>query len=37
MKLFTCWRDKTDEYDLTKPEIRKSLIDIGFVVKRRDL
>jgi hypothetical protein len=35
-KLFTCWEDKTDEYDLTKPEVRKSLIEIGFIAKRRD-
>jgi hypothetical protein len=34
--MLTCYHDKTDEYDLTDPAVRKHLIEVGFVVKRRD-
>ena len=34
--MLTCYHDKTDEYDLTDPVVRKHLIEVGFVVKRRD-
>lgn len=36
--LFVCVHHpmKKDTYDITKPEIRKQLIDMGFVLKVRD-